>query len=410
MCAKKHTPVTSFGSRTDIGCVRDHNEDSLIVASPLFAVCDGMGGHEAGEVASEIAADTLAELAPTNADSAALGKAVEAANTAIIDAVAEGRGREGMGTTCTAAIIEGERLVIAQVGDSRAYLLSGGKLQQITRDHSLVADLVEAGQMTAEEARTAPNRSIITRALGTAPDTVPDLYELNVKSGDRLLVCSDGLSGMLTDKEIEKVLCEVRDPQDCASQLVDGAIIAGGVDNITVIVADVEGGAEKRTRRVAVKTKVTVGIILVLLAAIIGGAAYGLNYWVSNAAFLGESDGYVAVYRGVNGSLFGIEFNSLDHATNVRVDALNPGVQARIIDRAITTDSVEAADEIIAQYKAELNITDEESTAANTTLAEAISENANTNANENANAQTSNANAAGTPDQASNTTNQGAAQ
>ena len=177
--------LTSFGSRTDIGCLRDHNEDSLVVTPPLFAVADGMGGHAAGEVASEIAVRVLSELAPEHPDVEALGRAIEEANRAVIQAAREGRGRQGMGTTMTAAMLEGERLVIAQVGDSRAYLLHQGKLQQLTRDHSLMADMIEAGQLTPEEARTHPQRSVITRALGSDAHLHPDIYEINVETGDR---------------------------------------------------------------------------------------------------------------------------------------------------------------------------------------------------------------------------------
>ena len=182
--------LTSFGSRTDIGCLRDHNEDSLVVTPPLFAVADGMGGHAAGEVASEIAVRVLSELAPEHPDGEALGRAIEEANRAVIQAAREGRGRQGMGTTMTAAMLEGERLVIAQVGDSRAYLLHQGKLQQLTRDHSLMADMIEAGQLTPEEARTHPQRSVITRALGSDAHLHPDIYEINVETGDRLLILS----------------------------------------------------------------------------------------------------------------------------------------------------------------------------------------------------------------------------
>ena len=240
--------VTTFGSRTDVGCVRDHNEDSLVVAPPLFAVADGMGGHAAGEVASEIAVNVLAELAPKDLDGAALEHAVEEANHEIIRAARDGRGREGMGTTLTACMLENERLIIAQVGDSRAYLLHHGKLQQLTRDHSLMADMIEAGQLTPEEARHHPQRSVITRALGSDPNTRPDMYEINVETGDRLLVCSDGLSSMIEDEQIEAVMRRVPDPQRCASQLANEAIAAGGHDNVTVIVSNVTGFAEKRRR------------------------------------------------------------------------------------------------------------------------------------------------------------------
>ena len=261
--------LTSFGSRTDIGCLRDHNEDSLVVTPPLFAVADGMGGHAAGEVASEIAVRVLSELAPEHPDGEALGRAIEEANRAVIQAAREGRGRQGMGTTMTAAMLEGERLVIAQVGDSRAYLLHQGKLQQLTRDHSLMADMIEAGQLTPEEARTHPQRSVITRALGSDAHLHPDIYEINVETGDRLLICSDGLSGMIFDDQIENTLRRVQDPQRCASQLVNEAIAAGGHDNVTVIVADVTGYAEVRRKKLARKTKLSIALVLVLFAAII---------------------------------------------------------------------------------------------------------------------------------------------
>ena len=145
--AKRKKSGATFGSRTDVGCVREHNEDSLAVAPPLYVVCDGMGGHAAGEVASEIAVDVICDRAPAHPDASALGQAVEEANLAII--------RAAMGCTCTAAMLEKDKLVIAQVGDSRAYLLHKGQMQQLTRDHSLVADLIEAGQITEAEAVTS---------------------------------------------------------------------------------------------------------------------------------------------------------------------------------------------------------------------------------------------------------------
>ena len=339
----------TFGSRTDVGCVRDHNEDSLVVAPPLFVVADGMGGHAAGEVASEIAVNVIAERAPEHPDANELGRAVQAANHAILKAAHEGRGREGMGTTCTAAMLEGERLVIAQVGDSRAYLLHKGKIQQLTRDHSLMADLIEAGQITPEEARVHPQRSVITRALGSDPRTVADLYEINVDAGDRLLLCSDGLSGMVLDQDIEAILNRVSDPQRCASQLVNEAIAAGGHDNVTVIVVDVKGFAEKRRRKVARKTKITVAFVLVLLAAIMGGAAYGLNYWVSTAAYLGVDQGKVAIYRGVPGEFAGMSFSTLEKTTDINVDDLQPGLANRLKENSITCDNVEAAESLGAK-------------------------------------------------------------
>lgn len=354
--------TTTFGSRTDIGCLRDHNEDSLIVAPPLFAVADGMGGHAAGEVASEIAVNVLAERAPAHPDSETLGQAVEEANRAIIRAAHEGRGREGMGTTMTAAMLEGERLIIAQVGDSRAYLLHQGKIQQLTRDHSLMADMIEAGQLTPEEARSHPNRSVITRALGSDPHTQPDLYEINVETGDRLLVCSDGLSGMLRDQDIEATLARVHDPQRCASQLVNEAIAAGGHDNITVIVADVTGFAEIRRKKIARKTKFGIALVLVLFALIIAGTAWGTSTYLHNAAYLANDNGKVAIYRGIPGSVFGFSYSELVETTSVAVDDLQPGFAERLKD-GWRVDSIAAAEALVKEYQADIDANKQSSTA-----------------------------------------------
>ncbi len=345
--------LTSFGSRTDIGCLRDHNEDSLVVTPPLFAVADGMGGHAAGEVASEIAVRVLSELAPEHPDGEALGRAIEEANRAVIQAAREGRGRQGMGTTMTAAMLEGERLVIAQVGDSRAYLLHQGKLQQLTRDHSLMADMIEAGQLTPEEARTHPQRSVITRALGSDAHLHPDIYEINVETGDRLLICSDGLSGMIFDDQIESTLRRVQDPQRCASQLVNEAIAAGGHDNVTVIVADVTGYAEVRRKKLARKTKLSIALVLVLFAAIVAGAAWGTQTYLNTAAYLANDNGKVAVYRGVPGSVLGLSFSHLERTTDVTVADLQPGVANRL-NEGIRVDDMEAADALVKEYEDEI--------------------------------------------------------
>ena len=345
--------LTSFGSRTDIGCLRDHNEDSLVVTPPLFAVADGMGGHAAGEVASEIAVRVLSELAPEHPDGEALGRAIEEANRAVIQAAREGRGRQGMGTTMTAAMLEGARLVIAQVGASRAYLLHQGKLQQLTRDHSLMADMIEAGQLTPEEARTHPQRSVITRALGSDAHLHPDIYEINVETGDRLLICSDGLSGMIFDDQIENTLRRVQDPQRCASQLVNEAIAAGGHDNVTVIVADVTGYAEVRRKKLARKTKLSIALVLVLFAAIVAGAAWGTQTYLNTAAYLANDNGKVAGYRGVPGSVLGLSFSHLERTTDVTVADLQPGVANRL-NEGIRVDDMEAADALVKEYEDEI--------------------------------------------------------
>lgn len=364
----EHGPATqdlSFGSRTDVGYVREHNEDSLIIIPPLFAVADGMGGHEAGEVASEITVNTLAELAPDHLDAEALTAAVEAANYNVLKAPRQGIGRNGMGTTLTAAMLEGERLLIAQVGDSRAYLLHHGSLQQITRDHSLMADLIEAGQITPEEARTHPNRSVITRAIGSDIHMHPDIYELNVDAGDRILLCSDGLTSMVSNHAIEAIMRRQSDPQHCADELVQAALENGGADNVTVIVADVAGFAEAREQKKARRSRAFYIGLVVALVAVIFAAAFGGYTYINNSAYLIEENGTVSVYRGVPDEFMGMKLSSLDHTTTVEVDKLQPGVANRIKE-GMSVSSMDEANELVEGYEQE--IARNEAEAAQATL------------------------------------------
>lgn len=343
----------SFGSRTDIGYVRDHNEDSLIIIPPLFAVADGMGGHEAGEIASEITVNTLAELAPSHLDAEGLTAAVEAANYNVMKAPRQGIGRDGMGTTLTAAMLEGERLLIAQVGDSRAYLLHKGHLQQITRDHSLMADLIEAGQITPEEARVHPNRSVITRAIGSDIHMRPDIYELNVDAGDRILLCSDGLSSMISNNAIESIMRRQSDAQHCADELVTAALENGGADNVTVVVADVPGFSEVREKKRAHKSRVFYISLAIALVAVIFAAGFGGYAFISNSAYLIEENGKVSVYRGTPDDFMGIKLSTLDHTTNIDVDKLQPGVANRIKE-GMSVSSIDEANSLIAGYEEEI--------------------------------------------------------
>lgn len=382
-----------YGSRTEIGNVREHNEDSLTVLPPLFAVADGMGGHEAGEVASEITINTLNDLAPQSADAEALARAVVAANLNVIKAPSQGVGREGMGTTLTAAILEKERLVIAQVGDSRAYLLHNGSLQQLTRDHSLMADMIEAGQLTEAEARVHPNRSVITRAIGSDPHMQPDLYELNVETGDRLLLCSDGICGMIEDHEIASIMRQAPSAQSCADQLVEAALAAGGFDNATAVVVDVEGSKAVREKKQARKSKaLAIGVIVCLLAAL-ACAVFAGYYYVNNSAYLIEQDGKVAVYRGLNEELFGIPLSNLEYTSGVEVDKLNPGVANRIKE-GMAVGSLEEANNLITTYQQEIAL-QESNPSSNSAASDASnsSEANNTarNSGSNTNSDTNNA-------------------
>ena len=387
-----------YGSRTEVGHVREHNEDSLTVLPPLFAVADGMGGHEAGEIASEITINTLNDLAPESADAEALARAVVAANLNVIKAPSQGIGREGMGTTLTAAILEKERLIIAQVGDSRAYLLHNGSLQQITRDHSLMADMIEAGQLTEAEARVHPNRSVITRAIGSDPHMQPDLYELNVETGDRLLLCSDGVCGMIEDSEIASIMRQAPSAQACADQLVEAALQAGGFDNATAVVVDVEGFKAVREKKQRRKSKaLAIGVVFCLLAALACAIFAGYMY-VNNSAYLIEQDGKVAVYRGLNEELFGMPLSSLEYTSDVEVDQLNPGVANRIKE-GMQVGSLEEANNLITTYQQEIALQNETPGQPNSTTS---ASSANSDENESGTSGTSRTNTTNTKDAAIN--------
>lgn len=387
-----------YGSRTEVGHVREHNEDSLTVLPPLFAVADGMGGHEAGEIASEITINTLNDLAPESADAEALARAVVAANLNVIKAPSQGIGREGMGTTLTAAILEKERLIIAQVGDSRAYLLHNGSLQQITRDHSLMADMIEAGQLTEAEARVHPNRSVITRAIGSDPHMQPDLYELNVETGDRLLLCSDGVCGMIEDSEIASIMRQAPSAQACADQLVEAALQAGGFDNATAVVVDVEGFKAVREKKQRRKSKaLAIGVVFCLLAALACAIFAGYMY-VNNSAYLIEQDGKVAVYRGLNEELFGMPLSSLEYTSGVEVDQLNPGVANRIKE-GMQVGSLEEANNLIATYQQEIALQNETPGQPNSTTS---ASSANSDENESGTSGTSRTNTTNTKDATNN--------
>jgi protein phosphatase len=336
-----------------VGRVREHNEDSLLVAPPLYVIADGMGGHAAGEVASEIAIHVFEEAAITAADPEALKQAVLDSNRAIIHGAHEGLGKQGMGTTLTAAVIENDRLLLAQVGDSRAYLLEGQRLHQVTRDHSLVAELLSRGQITPEEARVHPNRSVITRALGSDPHVQPDLYELRVHEGDRLLLCSDGLSGMLRATTIQQILTENPDPQQAADALVEAANVAGGHDNITVIVVNVN--KVNPLAKVQHKRRFIwgVAVFFLVLTLLVAGTAGGIYAYARNAAFLINENGYVTLYRGLPGEVLGLELKWRIEQTTVPVNSLNP-TTVESLEQGIQTESLDEAWELIEQYKKQL--------------------------------------------------------
>lgn len=399
-----------FAHRSDVGLVRDHNEDSLIAIPPLFAVCDGMGGHEAGEVASRIAVETIVDAAPAHADGRALGRAVIAANKAVMQGAADGTGKPGMGTTCSALMIENDRAVIAQVGDSRVYLLRDGLIKQLTRDHSLVAEMIAAGRITEDEARVHPQRSVITRALGSDDDMVPDIFELVLEPKDRLLVNSDGLSSMVPNDRIEAIMAESETPAACVDALVEAALEAGGHDNISVVVVDlpdtlertaptpsatgvfpvavspadegtedlepspaedddddqVDNGlrvgthtddaaveAETQRRHNSKRLRIAIISFIVALVVIVGAAVGGTYAYARHSAYLIEEDGVVAVYQGFPDTVMGLTLKWPVKTTDIKVADLPSSVADRLSE-GIRTGSVEEADELLTSYREQI--------------------------------------------------------
>jgi PPM family protein phosphatase len=220
---------------TDTGRKRRRNEDAFVARPPLFAVADGMGGAQAGEIASRLATEMLS-AGETGAGAERVARLVQDANRRVYERSHEDSAASGMGTTMTVALLDGDVVTIGHVGDSRAYLLRDGSLEQLTEDHSLVAELIRSGKLSAEEAESHPQRSVITRALGTDPDVDVDVFAVEARPGDVFLLCSDGLTSMVGDQAIERMVEEHRSDLDAAARvLVRTANRGGGEDNITVV-------------------------------------------------------------------------------------------------------------------------------------------------------------------------------
>jgi serine/threonine protein phosphatase PrpC len=324
------------GSATHTGFVRTNNEDSFLVDDEhvLFAIADGMGGHRGGEVASRTAIEALrASVA------AGLGvqDAIVRANRAVIERAAGDEDLAGMGTTMTAVVVAGGRqLLIGHVGDSRAYLLRDGTLRRITDDHSLVEELVREGRLTPEQAESHPQRAIVTRALGVDPVVDVDLYTIEVGAGDRILLCSDGLTTMVRERDVERLARAESDPQRAAEVLVDAANRAGGEDNTSVIVIDVvevDAATTPDPEMLATPTvarrpmppapdpepvpspspphapwgrRVRGALLLFLpLVIVVGVATGGVAWYARRSYFVGFATHRVVIYQGVPGGVLG---------------------------------------------------------------------------------------------------------
>ena len=384
--------VEQAGS-TDVGRQRSANEDSLVLKPPFFAVADGMGGAKAGEVASAMATEAFGgDLDSAEAPEVQLARMMREANRRIYDLAVSDEAHRGMGTTLTAVKVIGDDISLGHVGDSRAYRLRDGELEQLTRDHSLVAELERTGQITAEAAEHHPQRSIITRALGPEPDVEVDTYTVTAKDGDIYLLCSDGLTGMVSDDELGSILRSAKKLDDAAETLVRAANQNGGRDNITVVLfrlgepegenerdgvveapaeeetiagqitaddvraadADADADADptatptatataapqrtatrgatvrRRRRGSRLRSFVKGFFALVVLAGVVAGL-YALSRQVY---FVGTNDaGLVTLYRGVPYELpFGLELYDQEYASGVPAGAIPAGRRSRVLD------------------------------------------------------------------------------
>jgi len=373
--------VARSAAATDPGRRRRHNEDAYVCEPPLFAVADGIGGAQAGEVASRLAATALRETGADGADPRRhVDALIQEANRRVYERQTSDASASGMGTTITAALLHDDIVWIGHVGDSRAYLIRNGKLEQLTEDHSLVAELVRSGKLSPEEAETHPQRSVVTRALGTDPNVDVDTFEVEAHAGDLYMLCSDGLTTMVDDGTILDEIDRNRDDlKSAAKALVRAANRGGGEDNITVVFFELgteQEYADEQTvalpppreqvddeedtldevdgvKPIAVEEKaakprrrderhpVRRGLLFValLFVALIacGFAVWGL--WRSH--FVGaEADGHVAVYQGVPWNVVGnVRLYRTVYVSPLLTAQLSQQERQKLFDHNLVTES-----------------------------------------------------------------------
>jgi protein phosphatase len=347
------------GVATDIGRVRERNDDSYLVEEPLFAVADGMGGHKGGDVASQLALETL-ESAFTQG-SLPLAEQIRDANNAVFARSQEDSSVSGMGTTLTAVVVEAGELHLAHVGDSRAYLLRAGDLRRLSEDHTLVQRMVNSGEITAAEAGVHPHRNVLTRALGTEPDVAVDEEDVDLLDGDRILLCSDGLTGMVTEEQIVAILSAAPDPQDAADRLVRAANRAGGVDNITVVVIDVESeptdeaaAASDATGAVTRRSVARILVRLAIAAVVLAAVLVGVRVYLDRQWYVGESGGRVTIFRGIPASVGGIDFSHPVTVTDIPAAAAEALTSFASLADGITANDEAEALAIVSQIRADV--------------------------------------------------------
>jgi len=347
------------GSATDIGRVRERNEDSVLVDPPLYVVADGMGGHRGGQVASQVALETMEALA--TAGSGSLADHVRRANQAVWDRSLSDDRLSGMGTTLTAARVEGASALIAHVGDSRAYLLREGRLQQLTTDHTLVCRMVRSGEITEAEADVHPHKNVLTRALGTDEQVEVDEDSIALLDGDRLVICSDGLTGMVTEDQIQAILENRDQPQQAADRLVKAANRAGGIDNISVVVIDAIGEGDEAVgggRRVAPPSGRTLarwGLRAGLALLVVIVLLFGARWWLDRQWYVGPADGSVAIFQGMPLTILGYDLgHPVEMHTDLPASEVRGLEQYEKLDEGITVPNREAALRIVEQMEVDL--------------------------------------------------------
>ncbi len=399
-----------FAARSDVGLVRSENQDSAYAGPHLLVVADGMGGHAGGDIASSTAIGYLVELDEESHSASESGdelaQAIAKANAELQRIVAARPQLQGMGTTVTALLRSRHTLAIAHIGDSRAYLLRGGELAQITTDHTFVQTLVDSGRIRPDEASSHPQRSLVTRVLTGNPSDRPDLGAREARLGDRYLLCSDGLSGFVAHDTIAEILADGARPEETADRLIELALRAGAPDNVTVIVADIvdltsgppppagpqivgaatqspagtralrETPAAKaaalrpklgldeeseRIERLALAEEGTSSALrralkwigaLAAIAIVVAGSATALYAWSQRQFYVGSDAGKVAIYQGLTNDLGPIPLSKPVKVTDIAVEDL-PDFWRQQVQDLITADSRADADQRVATIRAE---------------------------------------------------------
>ncbi|MEZ5184623.1 MAG: protein phosphatase 2C domain-containing protein [Candidatus Nanopelagicales bacterium] len=383
--------VFRYAARSDVGLVRQGNEDSGYASDNLLIVADGMGGHVAGELASATVTAILAGLPIADSEDVLtqLADAVDDAQLEMRHIIAEQPDFQGMGTTVTVVCWQGDRASIAHVGDSRAYMLRNGELLRLTKDHTYVQTLVDSGQITEAEAHTHRRRNLLIRAIDGVNTVEPDLSIREVHPGDRIMLCSDGLSGVITDTQIRELLSQ-SDPPGAVTALVEAAIEGGAPDNVTCVVADVAqvseppagarpvvvgAAAEPRTRsrlpgvdfpqdsqldEAATESApgpddtpsthpsrprrrwIAAAVAVMFVLGLLGAA----SWWVSGQYYVGSKDGFVTVYRGIPQNVGGVQFSSVVETTSIPSVQL-PVYAQELVSATIAAESRADADRIV---------------------------------------------------------------